>query len=88
MDDLTTCLQVYFLNIALSDQETPCELQYLGVPLLSPEICRKSELGQTYKTFIQRDLPDIQLCAGHLEGGKDACQVRWTALFFHTFSSI
>ena len=57
------------------DEETPCELQYVGVPLLSQDVCRKSELGLTYQDAIGRDLPDVQLCAGHLEGGKDACQV-------------
>ena len=57
------------------DEDTPCELQYVGVPLLSQDVCRKSELGLTYQDAIGRDLPDVQLCAGHLEGGKDACQV-------------
>ncbi len=63
------------LTHIFSEQETPCELQYLGVPILSMEVCRNSELGKTFKAVVQKDLPDSQMCAGHLEGGKDACQV-------------
>ena len=58
------------------DKESPCELQYVGLPIIDPEVCKNTELGQVYKFTIGKDLPDIQLCAGHLEGGKDACQVK------------
>ena len=57
------------------DQQTPCELQFVGVPLVSKEVCKNTELGLTYRDAIGRDLPDVQLCAGHMEGGRDACQV-------------
>ena len=57
------------------DKESPCELQYVGLPIIDQEVCKSTELGQVYKFTIGKDLPDIQLCAGHLEGGKDACQV-------------
>ena len=56
-------------------KQSPCELQYVGLPIIEQEICKSTELGQVYKFTIGKDLPDIQLCAGHLEGGKDACQV-------------
>ena len=59
----------------LIDKAIPCELQYVGLPILAQEVCRTTELGMAYKASIGKDLPDIQLCAGHLEGGKDACQV-------------
>ena len=62
------------INLDL-DQQTPCELQFVGVPLVSKEVCKNTELGLTYRDAIGRDLPDVQLCAGHMEGGRDACQV-------------
>ena len=66
---------IYFMNNLDLDQQTPCELQFVGVPLVSKEVCKNTELGLTYRDAIGRDLPDVQLCAGHMEGGRDACQV-------------
>ena len=72
------------------DQQTPCELQFVGVPLVSKEVCKNTELGLTYRDAIGRDLPDVQLCAGHMEGGRDACQVSFlnqkSKIIFSKFS--
>ena len=59
----------------LVDKQTPCELQYVGLPIIDHEVCKKTETGKTFLRSTNKELPDVQLCAGHLEGGKDACQV-------------
>ena len=66
---------LFEFRYVITDKDTPCELQYVGVPIIDHETCKSTELGLTYKNSVQRDLPSIQMCAGHLEGGKDACQV-------------
>ena len=43
----------------------------------------KLELGQRYLFTAAKPYPDIQICAGNLDGGKDACQVK---IMFHLFS--
>ena len=84
----------------LVDKQTPCELQYVGLPIIDHEVCKKTETGKTFLRSTNKELPDVQLCAGHLEGGKDACQVsfgkrivhklltylfsKWTIFFFKT----
>ena len=47
----------------------------MGVPIIDHETCKNTKLGLTYKNSVKRDLPSIQMCAGHLGGGKDLCQV-------------
>ena len=47
----------------------------MGVPIIDHETCKNTKLGLTYKNSVKRDLPSIQMCAGHLGGGKDVCQV-------------
>lgn len=46
----------------------------MGLPLLSQDVCKTTETGAIYKETVGTDLPDVQMCAGHLEGRKDACQ--------------
>ena len=64
----------------LVDKQTPCELQYVGLPIIDHEVCKKTETGKTFLRSTNKELPDVQLCAGHLEGGKDACQVSFGKL--------
>ena len=71
----------------LVDKQTPCELQYVGLPIIDHEVCKKTETGKTFLRSTNKELPDVQLCAGHLEGGKDACQVSFGKRNF-CFSSI
>ena len=59
----------------------PCELKYLKMPLLHHEQCKQTETGKLYEKTAGRPYPDIQICAGFLEGGKDACQVKDLSLF-------
>ncbi|CBY15051.1 unnamed protein product [Oikopleura dioica] len=47
---------------------SPNELQSLMVPLISDEICMMPSI---YGGDI---VPEWEICAGHLEGGKDSCQ--------------
>ena len=63
------------LKNSFTDKEHPCELQYVGLPLIDKEVCKATETGLVYKESTGNELPEIQICAGHLEGGKDACQV-------------
>ena len=43
------------------------------------------ELGQRYLFTAAKPYPDIQICAGNLDGGKDACQVLIMFYFFLNF---
>ena len=67
----------------LVDKQTPCELQYVGLPIIDHEVCKKTETGKTFLRSTNKELPDVQLCAGHLEGGKDACQVSFGKRIVH-----
>uniref|UniRef100_A0A674IYZ2 Peptidase S1 domain-containing protein n=1 Tax=Terrapene triunguis TaxID=2587831 RepID=A0A674IYZ2_9SAUR len=62
----TSCVVSGWGNI-LSDVFSPYNLQCVNIPILSNAACEGSYPGMITSTM---------LCAGYLEGGKDACQVR------------
>uniref|UniRef100_A0A8C3T4G6 Peptidase S1 domain-containing protein n=1 Tax=Chelydra serpentina TaxID=8475 RepID=A0A8C3T4G6_CHESE len=62
----TSCVVSGWGNI-LSDVFSPYNLQCVNIPILSNAECEGSYPGMITSTM---------LCAGYLEGGKDACQVR------------
>lgn len=67
------------------DDKVPCELQYLELPLHSKETCRNTDIGQRYLFTAAKHYPEIQICAGNLDGGKDACQV-WQDLIYQNLN--
>uniref|UniRef100_A0A8C4WMT7 Peptidase S1 domain-containing protein n=1 Tax=Gopherus evgoodei TaxID=1825980 RepID=A0A8C4WMT7_9SAUR len=62
----TSCVVSGWGNI-LSDGSDPYNLQCINIPILSNAQC---------EGFYPRMITSTMLCAGYLEGGKDACQVR------------
>jgi len=55
-------------------QEVPkvsSDLMYVDLPIRSEKECRKLLKDIT-------DLPSGMMCAGYLEGGRDACQVTYS----------
>uniref|UniRef100_A0A8C4WRE5 Peptidase S1 domain-containing protein n=1 Tax=Gopherus evgoodei TaxID=1825980 RepID=A0A8C4WRE5_9SAUR len=62
----TSCVVSGWGNI-LSDVFSPYNLQCINIPILSNAQC---------EGFYPRMITSTMLCAGYLEGGKDACQVR------------
>uniref|UniRef100_A0A674J0L3 Peptidase S1 domain-containing protein n=1 Tax=Terrapene triunguis TaxID=2587831 RepID=A0A674J0L3_9SAUR len=60
----TSCVVSGWGNI-LSDVFSPYNLQCVNIPILSNAACEGSYPGMITSTM---------LCAGYLEGGKDACQ--------------
>uniref|UniRef100_A0A8C0J9I4 Peptidase S1 domain-containing protein n=1 Tax=Chelonoidis abingdonii TaxID=106734 RepID=A0A8C0J9I4_CHEAB len=62
----TSCVVSGWGNI-LSDVFSPYNLQCINIPILSNAECEGS---------YPRMITSTMLCAGYLDGGKDACQVR------------
>ena len=54
----------------------PCELKYIRMPLIDHQVCQNTQTGKLYQMVSGRPYPDIQICAGFLNGTKDACQVK------------
>ena len=55
----------------------PCELKYIRMPLIDHQVCQNTQTGKLYQMVSGRPYPDIQICAGFLNGTKDACQVKY-----------
>ena len=66
-------------NVLTGNGPLPCELKYLKIPLISHQVCQNTKTGQLYRNQSRgREYPETQICAGVLDGGKDACQVTIT----------
>uniref|UniRef100_A0A3B3ZMK9 trypsin n=1 Tax=Periophthalmus magnuspinnatus TaxID=409849 RepID=A0A3B3ZMK9_9GOBI len=61
----TMCMVSGWGNIYTDEVFNPFNLQCVEVPILSDEVCKNSYPGQITERMV---------CAGYLEGGKDACQ--------------
>ena len=46
------------------------------MPLIDHQVCQNTQTGKLYQMVSGRPYPDIQICAGFLNGTKDACQVK------------
>ncbi|XP_011301402.1 trypsin-like [Fopius arisanus] len=57
----------FFVQIFMNGRDVSNDLMYLKMPLLSPPICKKLLRKITKMT-------NGQICAGYLEGQRDACQ--------------
>lgn len=55
------------LSLSHSAVFNPFHLQCVDVPILSDQDCENSYSGKITERMV---------CAGYLEGGKDACQVQ------------
>ena len=47
------------------------------MPLIDHQVCQNTQTGKLYQMVSGRPYPDIQICAGFLNGTKDACQVKY-----------
>ena len=66
---------MYFVNLG-KYEPAPTVLHEVSVPIISNEECYEwfSEAGYA------KPVPKTMMCAGFKEGGKDSCQVIYTAL--------
>ena len=63
------------INFCISAQTSACELQYAGIQIIDHEVCQNTQTGNYFKQTYGKELLSTQLCAGHLDGGADSCQV-------------
>lgn len=76
---VSTC-QNWFLSLwilPLCSEAMPTRLQCLDVPVVDDEACEKA-----YPGMISRRM----MCAGYMDGGKDACNVNELSSFLFHFS--
>ena len=61
----------HFLSFLSSGGVLPTVLQEVRVPIMSNDKCKNMFLSAGRHEYI----PDIFMCAGYDEGGRDSCQV-------------